>query len=400
MNRDKHMIILIIIALLFPLFSSNPIMACTTAIISPAASAQGVPMLWKNRDTDFLSNKVIYVEAQPYSYLGLINAGDTSGRFVYAGLNAEGFGIMNSVAYNLTNKKDDLADLEGILMAEALRTCRTVDDFEHFIQKNLGASMGSQANFGVIDVNGNAMIFEVSNWSYKKYNTADDPQKYMVNTNFSRSGTEGAGAGYLRFEQASSLFNQLKGQKITHEFIFQTISRSFAHPLLQHPSLTELEKHSATKPIWLYTNDCINRNSTSAAVIMCGKKPNEKDSLATFWVILGEPVTSIAVPLWVEAQTTPAALREGEECPITTEALRIKKIIRPSSEGNKDNYMLASKLVNLEKTGFLKLLLATEQEIFQETALFLKSKHTPSELAQFQNHMAEKALSALKKISQ
>ena len=53
-----------------------------------------------------------------------------------------------------------------------------------------------------------------------------------------------------------------------------------------------------------------------------------KDSPATFWVLLGEPVTSIAVPVWVEAKGTPLPLREGDTAPICAEALRIKRIIR------------------------------------------------------------------------
>ena len=79
--------------------------ACTTAVISPGASAPGRPLLWKNRDTDFLNNKVIFVNESPFSYLALVNAEDRSGRWVYAGLNSAGFAIFNSVAYNLPENK-------------------------------------------------------------------------------------------------------------------------------------------------------------------------------------------------------------------------------------------------------------------------------------------------------
>ncbi len=398
--KKYNVVLFIVLSTLFSLLlTATPKReGCTTAIISPAASAQGVPMLWKNRDTDYLSNKVIYVQAEPYSYLGLINNEETSGRFVYSGLNSEGFGIMNSVAYNLLNNKTDMQDLEGLIMAEALRTCRTVDDFEQFIKKNQGETMGSLANFGVIDSEGHAVIFEVSNWTYKKYDTLDTEKKFMVNTNFSRSGKEGKGAGYLRFEQATALFAELNGQKITHDYIFQNIARNFGHPLLKHPTLAELENTPGTPTLWLYTNDCINRPSTAATVIINGKIPGAKDSMATFWVLLGEPVTSIAVPLWVESKTSPAPLCEGKDAPIAIESLRIKKIIRPSHEGNKGNYMAATKLLNQEKTGFLPLLKTTEQEIFQETSQFLKTKHSTVELAEFQTKMAQKALDTLKKI--
>ena len=162
--------------------------------------------------------------------------------------------------------------------------------------------------------------------------------------------------------------------------------------------LKELEKCSIKEPVWVYSRDCINRPSSASAIIINGKKPGEKDSIATLWVILGEPVTSIAVPVWVEAKEAPLPLHEGETALICAEAMRIKKIIRPYQEGSKINYLEVTRLVNIEKTGFLPLILKTEKEIFERTAKFLKKKHTTEELAAFQTKMAEKALETLKKI--
>ncbi|MCK5222863.1 MAG: hypothetical protein KAR14_14845, partial [Candidatus Aminicenantes bacterium] len=142
----------------------------------------------------------------------------------------------------------------------------------------------------------------------------------------------------------------------------------------------------------------INRPSTSGAVIITGRKKGDPDSIATLWVILGEPVTSIAVPVWVEAKSSPIQLHSGETAPICSESLRIKKIIHPFSEGSKINYLNATKLVNREGTGFLPIILKTENRIFRETAEFLKTSHSPDELAEFQTKMAEMALETLKKI--
>ncbi len=371
---------------------------CTTAIINGAASVDGVPVLWKNRDTSFLSNKVIYVDEKPFSYLGIVNAKETSGRQVYAGLNSEGFGIMNSVAYNLPKNEKEMHDLEGVIMADALRTCRSIDDFERYIKKNLGEALGSWANYGVIDAEGNSVIFEVHNNGYKKFDTMDVPEKYLINTNYARSGEKEKGEGYLRFERASALFKEIPGKKVSHQYIFQKISRDFGHPLLKHPTISELERISINEPVWVYSRDCINRPSSAAVIIINGKKPGDKGSIATFWVLLGEPVTSIAVPVWVETKESPLPLHEGETAPICAEAFRIKKIIRPNSEGSKENYMEVTRLVNKEKKGFLPLLLQTEREIFEETAQFLKTKRSVEELAAFQSKMAQKALQTLRKI--
>ena len=361
----KYKAIILILFLLGTVFSQWAVKkeGCTTAIIHSQAAREGVPILW-----------------------------------VYAGLNSAGFGIMNSVAYNLPKKAEEFQDLEGQIMADALRTCLTVDDFESYIQKNLGAPLGSWANFGVIDAQGNAAIFEVHNHGYKKYDAAETPGKYLINSNFARSGEETKGAGYLRFDRTVFLFSQTPGKKISHRDIFQKISRDFGHMLLDQPTLKDLKNQSVNKPVWVFSWDTINRTSTASAVVICGKKPGNKGSIATFWVLLGEPVTSIAVPVWREANESPFPLHQGKTAPICKEALRIKKIIRPYPERDKKNYMQVTLLDNKEKTGFLPLILKTEKEIFQQTAQFLKSKHTQKEFAEFQNKMAQKALETLKRI--
>jgi hypothetical protein len=398
MKSKGIVLFLLLFVLVFVGWGAAKREGCTTAIIHGEAATGGVPILWKNRDTDFLSNKVIYVNELPYTYIGLVNAKETSGRWVYAGLNCEGFGIMNSVAYNLPKKDGEMEDLEGQIMADALRTCRTIDDFESYIQKNLGGTLGSWANFGLIDALGNAVIFEIHNHGYKKYDAVDTPEKYMINSNFSRSGEEGKGAGYLRFDRASFLFKQLPPGQISHHDIFQKISRDFGHMLLDQPTLGDLKNLSAKRPVWVLSRDTINRTYTSAAVIICGKKPGNKGATATFWVLLGEPVTSISVPVWVEAKESPLPLHEGETAPICKQAFRIKKIIRPYPQQDKKNYMQVTLLDNKEKKGFLPLILKTEMEIFQETAQFLKLTHTAEEFAAFQSKMAQKALERLESI--
>ena len=368
---------------------------CTTAVISPAAARDGRPMLWKNRDTDFLNNKVIWVRETPHSYLALVNAEDRSGRWVYAGLNSAGFAIFNSVAYNLPEAGSEYKDMEGTIMADALRRCATVSDFEKYIQENLGPSLGSLANFGVLDAEGGAALFEVSNRAYKKLQAADFPEKYLVNTNFARSGEEGRGAGYLRFARASQLFRELAAGPISHLPLLGRFSRDTGHALVAQPALEQFKSLSGKKPFWISTRDTINRDITSAAVVVCGRKPGRADSPATFWVQLGEPLFTIAVPLWVEAGAVPLSLCQGEKAPLLMEAERLKKLARPYTESDRGAYLDVARLDNREGTGFLPRLLQAEKEIFSLTEEFLKTAHPPAELAAFQERMAAKALAAL-----
>ena len=95
---------------------------CTTLVATGAATPSGGPLLWKNRDTGTLSNKVILVTEHPHSFLALIDADDTAGRAAWAGVNSVGFGIANSASYNLPQPAGELQEQEGVVMAEALRT--------------------------------------------------------------------------------------------------------------------------------------------------------------------------------------------------------------------------------------------------------------------------------------
>jgi len=375
-----------------------PDLACTTAVIGPGASATGRPMLWKNRDTDFPSNKVIFVKENPFSYLALVNAEDRSGRWVYAGLNSAGFAIFNSVAYNLPEKGGEVKDMEGTIMADALRRCASVADFESYIQENLGPSLGSLANFGVLDAAGETALFEVSNHAYKKYQTADFPEKWIVNTNFARSGQAEAGAGYLRFERASQLFQQVLPGPISHQQILGQFCRDTGHALVRQPTWPQFKNISGKGSFWIATRDTIDRDSTSAAIVVCGRMPGRENSLATFWVMLGEPMFTIAVPMWVEAGTSVPPLQQGEKAAIYLEANRLQKKARPFPETDRRAYLDVTRLDNREGTGFLPRLLEAERDIFALTDEFLKMPRSGAELATFQNRMAEKALAALQEI--
>jgi hypothetical protein len=394
----KNLFLILSLCLVLEIFLPFHGQPCTTAVISLDASRTGRPLLWKNRDTDFLNNKVIFVKESPFSYLALVNAEDRSGRWVYAGLNSTGFAIFNSVAYNLPDNSSEIKDMEGTIMADALRKCSSVAEFEIYIQENLGPSLGSLANFGVLDSQGGAALFEVSNRSYKKFLADDFPEKYIINTNFARSGEAETGAGYLRFERASQLFRQIPQKQISARLILGRFSRDTGHVLVQQPAFPGFKAFSEKKSFWIATRDTIDRESTSAAVVICGRKPGHKDSLATLWVMLGEPLFTIAVPMWVEAGAAAGPLAQGEKAALYLESKRLKKIARPYPEGDRREYLEVTRLDNREGTGFLPRLLETEKEIFDLTDEFLKLPHTPAELADFQERMSEKALAVLQTV--
>ena len=100
-----------------------------------------------------------------------------------------------------------------------------------------------------------------------------------------------------------------------HLELLGRFSRDTGHVLVQQPAFPQFRAFSGKKPFWLASRDTIDRESTSAAVVVCGRQPGRQTSLATFWVQLGEPLFTIAVPLWVESGAVPAVLNEGDQRP-------------------------------------------------------------------------------------
>lgn len=398
--KTRLMLVLLVLATGSPVLAQSVREQCTSAVILPEASVTGGAVLWKNRDTSFLSNKIVFVDEQPNSYLCLTNAQASSGRSCWAGLNAEGFGIINTVAYNLPEGSGEMKDLEGIIMADALRTCRTVDDFETYIQANLGPELGSLANFAVLDSNGRALLFEVHNHGYEKIDPAEAHGSCLINTNFARTGAEGEGSGYLRFERASELMEALPDLPVDFATILTRFTRDTGHVLVDQPTPFEVSEIPGHRPLWISTRDTINKAYTSAAVILVGRTPEDPHSVATLWVIPGEPVTAVAVPLWVEAGASPEVLWQGDEAPMWTESARLKKMIRPFDEGNKQNYLNLAVLDNRDGTGYLPQLLAIEDEIIRATRSFLKEPRSGDQYRDFQNLMATKAIEALRSVQQ
>ena len=388
----KFVLILVVFISLFS-FSNEE---CTTAVISGKATVDGAPILWKNRDTDHLFNKVIFVDEKPYSYIAIVNNEETSGRIVWSGLNEKGFAIMNSAAYNLPLKCGETKDLEGLIMADALRKCANVNDFEKFIKENLGQSLGAQANFGVIDAEGNAALFEVHNHGYKRLDAVSFPHFYIVNTNFSRSGEKGKGFGYVRFMQVENMFKARK--KLSHSYLIVSVIRNIDNPIIPILPMEKWHYLSNKKPYFVYTYDCINRSYTANAFVVHGVKSPDKAKYSTMWVALGEPITTIAVPLWVCTKSTPYELRGGDKAPIAVESMRLKKKLRPFNKGKMGEYLDLTKLDNRQNTGWIKIIRDKQSEILLKTKRFLETNPDCEDMKKFQEEIAKQVYEILKNI--
>ncbi len=371
---------------------------CTTLVAAGLATRSGGPILWKNRDTGTLSNKVILVREHPYTFLALVDADDTAGRAAWAGMNTVGFAIANSASYNLPQPSGELQEQEGVVMAEALRTCRTVGDLERMIARRQGKRLGVRTNFFAIDAEGGAAIIETHNHGYTRYDAASFPGQRLPNTNFSRSGAENDGSGYLRFDREDQILRTIPDGSLDAGTIFRVLARDLSHPLLHHPSREEWKRLPAETPYWIHSNYTIDRPSTAAVVVMQGVRSGEDPARSTMWVALGEPVTTIAVPLWAAAGVPPSALWQGKDAPISVEASRLKNLLRPLKSRERAEYLDITRLDNAAGTGWLPGLVGVEKGILEETETMLAKGPSPDILAAHQEAMAARAHAALTRV--
>lgn len=380
-----------------PVWTVNDAEECTSVVATGAGTVDGGSLLWKNRDNpNALSNKVVFVEDKPYSYLALVDAEPGNGRLAWAALNAAGFAVANTATDNLP--PNEPSGNPAILMADAARTCATVDEFEQFLRRNFGKNRGTRSNFLAVDAKGGAAIFETHLTGTRRLNAAETPEQYLGNTNFSRSGAVDQGHGYLRFDREAALLKRAPAARLSVDFVLDVMARDLGHPLVRHPEREQWRTFPPDTPVWLHTNYTIDRPSTASVVVIQNVRPGEDPRRATMWVILGEPLTSVAVPLWVAAGTPPTELWEGNEAALFTESARLKEILRPLKSAERREYLDVTRLDNSAGTGWLPATLAAERQNLAQAKDLLRRNASVAELAAFEKTAAARTLAVLRKI--
>jgi len=345
--------------------------ACTTAIISGKFTKDGRPLLWKHRDSDEINNKIMYFNDGKYAYIGLVDAKDVEGNAIWVGCNSAGFAIMNAASYNLKTDTFALKDLEGELMKQALMECANIDEFETFL-KNHKKPMGVEANFGVIDAKGGAAYFETNNFDYVKIDVNDTriaPMGYVIRTNYSFTGKPDEGYGYIRYIAAEDLLYYASSiNDISPEYIIQNMSRSLKHGLTGVNLKEEYTNHPE-EPKFVMFEDFIPRNSSAASVVIEGVKQGESPEFTTMWAVVGWPLTSVVMPVWVAGKTAPILLLadKNNKSPLCNKALELKNKCFPIYRGNGYRYLNINVLYNGEQTGIMQQLKPLEDTIFKKT---------------------------------
>lgn len=400
-NFKKLSFLISILASFFVLLSlQSRSSACTLIVASGRATASGRPLMWKNRDTPQLLNKLMYFKGEKYNFIGLVDSDDEAGKEIWAGLNDRGLAIMNSQADDLAvrEKKYEGAG-NGAFMKLALGLCATVDDFEKLLQKEKG-KWDLAANFGVIDAEGRACFFETSSEYYTRFDADDKkvaPFGYIVRTNFSYTSPDYLqGGGFIRFERMSHLAEAARAEgRLGVRFILQEAARDLNHEKLHSFPLSRPLPDDPSRPLYINTNDTINRNSTAAAVVFEGAPSPERSDLATMWVLLGQPITIAAIPVWPASGQVPAvASAPGKEtCQLNAFSRKLVQYLYPDRRGRMPQYLNVNRLRTYGGEGVLSKIIRIENQVLEKAGAQLRAwenrKESAARVAAFQEALAE-----------
>ena len=348
-------------------FAVSGVYACTSAIIAAKNTVNGRPLLWKHRDTGEENNKVERTPAKDgnFEYVALYNASDKECKEAWMGYNSEGFAIMNTASYNL--KDDNISskkmDKEGVFMKRALEVCSSVADFKHFLD-TLSRPMLVEANFGVIDAEGNGGYYETNNYKYKEYNLADAKDGILIRTNYSHSGrVDDDGMGYIREQNMKELVvPYLQKKNFTPATFTENFSRRFYHSLLGKDYTDSGEE-------WLIDQDFIPRRSSTATTVIEGVKKGENPLLTTMWIGIGYPPCSEIRYVWLGEGGVPEDLRglgKNGHSTLCDIVVARKHDVFSIKRGSGKHYLNLSKLYNAEGTGYSQQMKAKNEKIYKE----------------------------------
>ena len=320
------MIRLFLLAIATIILSSS--WACTSFIISGKATPSGRPMMFKNRDTDELNNRIAHFQGDKYAFMGLVNAPSLDGE-VWAGMNEAGLCIMNTASYNLREDQLDCQmDREGEFMYHVLGQCANIQEFENWLE-TYPQPWGVEANFGIIDAQGGAAYYEINNHRWIKYDVNDEANGYRVVTNFSFAGRYEDYEGWERYQTATAIMQEKfsREKEMTAIDAINLFSRKYRHEVLG------VNYYQENAPKYIIDQDYIPRRITSAVICFQGVKAGSDPKYSVMWSALGYPACAVAIPLLMNSSSLPAYMlahnpkaKKGEalHCEMCDASLQIK----------------------------------------------------------------------------
>ena len=351
----------------------DSILECTIGVASGKATSDGRPLLWKTRDMTIEPNILYYNTSYKYKFIGVTTAKNTS--FTWMGMNEHGFSIVASRIYDLkvTNTSGVAS---GQIMSITLGTCRTVEEFQQYLDKTNLSGRSDMANFAVIDSTGAAKLFEAGGDNYYSYDTEEANEGYIVRTNFSIKG-EGT-AGLNRYIRSNKLINDFyNGDSLNYKSILRYQLRDLSNPNSTPIPVPNIAGNPE-EPTYGYINwsNSICNNYSIAAAVIHGVSKKEHPGLSTMWTMLGSPSTSIAVPYWPIGEI-PYEASSSNKYPLYAVSDSLKQLLyynNPKDVSKINSFKLKNPCVSKDNyVGLWYGIFSMEDEIMYRTNIFLDS---------------------------
>lgn len=375
----KRIVIYTLIVTVAFFLTYSTVEACTTVIVSGKRTVDGRSLLFKQRDTYSLENKLVSFSDGEYPYVGIVNTKDTANLNVWGGHNSAGFAIMNSASYNINpeEKSDDKKESSGKLMKLALQKCKNLSDFEQLLD-SLPRPLGLSSNFGVIDAYGGAAYYETNDAGYVKFDANDTgqaPLGYLIRTNFSFSGDRARDKGLARFQAATELLYQASlTNNLSYEYLLNDVSRSLLHGIT-HVNLFEEVQKENNRYGFVAFRDYIPRYLTASVIVVQGVKKNESPAFTTSWITLGFPLVTPSIPIWVDnkSNSLPSIVvaDESGKSKLNEWSLNLKKKLFPIERGEGSDYLNLEVLLSKRGDGIYQKLIPVNERINSESKRYI-----------------------------
>ena len=274
--------------------------ACTSAIVTARRSSEGVPLLWKHRDSGFWNTCVKYIaEEGCYAYTSIVANSENYAKGTLGGINERGFGIINVSSRHLPSTPKEEYPKDRFVVrysgpgfaVKALKICATVEEFENMLRSEvrIGSKRHFTGNYGVADATGAVAYFEIWDTDYRRYDATEQTLGFDVRSNFSWA-TEPAkiGKSKRRYDIVMQEMKEFGSEKFSpHDLI--RLSRSYNSVRYGDVLLNDEARYCQNYTVPRHT-------SVAAVVLVCdGKEPR-------MLVINGHPVAGVAVPVYVRAK--------------------------------------------------------------------------------------------------
>jgi hypothetical protein len=349
----------------------QPVMACTSVIVSGRATKDGRPMIFKHRDSGKVHNMMIVVQGQRYRYLGLVNAEDTTPIDVWGGHNEAGFGIINTAAYNLNGDGGD-TDGDGIFIRKALELCASLEDFERLLD-TVKKPREINSNFAVLDAHGGCAYYETGNYDYVKFDVNDPnvaPDGYLMRTNFGTTGNHNLDQGVERYQAITEFMAEAyKSGNLEHDYLITHISRYLKHGVTK-VDMYDFMPETENDEHFISFHDYITRYSTASVILVQGVRPDESPLNTVSWTIMGWPLTTIAMPLMLlPSGKLPVLVTDDGtgHSRLNEMGLELKSRVFSLKKGNNTSfYGNLAPLINKQGTGILQQILPIEAKVMSQ----------------------------------